>query len=316
MFADNCSGSPVSIHANASMSVFACRGPGEVVTLVTHTNHFVVNTANGPTRSLLKNSQAGKPPNQWLSPANPSPPKFVVASHAAAFTDGVIWSRLFTSRGVDVMPGNSIHGMINTIGCWMIFRNYNWPVQLRSQLFRVYARSVRTGRSRAATEHALAALGYDLPDTGPASPMIGSFDKFLSCDLNYAYNLFFRYVVGVQWFAERSTYYGRFANLHNTHGLALEKGLLRSELLQERFLYHDVGTRSKLDGRTFVPPDSLFTENALGFRTADGFLPDAAWKQNLSGAALPSRTWGDWYFFKQEGVAIDDVIEPPMGPVP
>ena len=115
MYADSCTrGVRDSFYANASFTVFACRGPGETVTLACHTEYLVVNTCNCrdvnqrkvfDTINLFSQPQGGKSPDEWLSPSNLTPPRFRCAAHCAEFTDGTVWHRLFTSRGMDVMPG-------------------------------------------------------------------------------------------------------------------------------------------------------------------------------------------------------------------
>ena len=314
MFADNCSQPPMSMRANATFTAFACRGKGELVTLACHTDHFVVNTVNGDTRNLFLRPQKRNKPDQWLSPRNPTPPRFVCGSFVAGFTDGVIWSRIFTDGGVDVMPGNTVHGILNTKGCWMLFRNYNWPLTVRDRFFHLYTHIVRTTKpNKKELRRQLAAAGYDV-QSEPPQPT-DSPPKFLLFDLNYAYIFFFRDVVGVKFFARTSTFYQRFENLKDTHGRVFAKTFSMSDLAPGEFLYHDIEKRKKED-RSFKATDALFTDNVLGFRTTDGFLPDSTWKRNLSAAVVKQRTWSDWYFFKPDGFTLKDALRQPVGPAP
>lgn len=299
MFADNCSDVPTSVHANASFTVFACHGQGELVELVCHTNHFVINTINPDTGKLFRSWQASHSPDAWLSPANPNPPKFLCGSTISDKTDGVVWSRLFTTRGVDVMPGNSIHGILNTQGCWMLFRNYNWPVQIRTKLHRTYARW-RAGS---------ADLTNELPAVGHDDPL--SVDKFLYFDLNYAYNFFFRDLVGIEFFAGESQFYFRYANLHNTHGLVFENSFDFANVLRDRFLYHDIVKRRESDPN-FAASDALFTNNVLGFRTCTGFIPAKLWRQNISVNMVNERSWSDFYFYKPVSYPLSAALKRPV----
>lgn len=324
MFADNCSGSPVSVHANAGFSVFACRGPGEMVTLACHTDHFVVNmdnrrgTAKVPdTQNIFTGSQGGKRPDDWLAPDNATPPKFMAASHCAAFTDGVIWSRLFALTGKngaprDVMLGNSIHGILNTIGCWMLFRNYNWPIAKRIELFRIYTRFTRAGASAATVAAQLANpnVGYNVPSV--------SFNKYLFFDLNYAYNFFFRDLVGVSFFSSSSQFYQSFSNLHETHGRTFSNTFQQANVLTGN-QFHDT-TRApaglRQPGGPGDPGDLQWRANVLGFRTAKGFLADAEWQTNVTLSRLQDRSWADWYFFKPRSLTLQTILASPAGNVP
>jgi hypothetical protein len=179
-------------------------------------------------------------------------------------------------------------------------------------MFRIYISSIR-GTSPVPLATSLASLGYDEPQRPPN--VASSIIKFQLFDLNYAYNFFFRDVVGIAFFAETSTFYDRFSNLHNTHGLVFEKTFSPASLLPDRFLYHDPGKRIESDPG-FTVSDSLFQPNALGFQTADGFLAPAHWKQNISRTLLERRSWSDWYFFKPAALPLNTALASPVGPVP
>ena len=327
MFADSCPrkrrAPPDSVHSNATFSIFACRGPGEVATLVCHTENYVVNMDNPDTARFFRLPQKGKTPNDWLSPNNRTPPKFLVASHCADFTDSVIWSRVFTSKGHDIMKGNTAHGIINTVGCWMMFRNYNWPVTLRTEFFRIYSNIFRqhTVESLLETKKAIARFGYNLNSTENefdiTKDTISSPSKWMYGDLNYAYNFFFRHIVGVEFFSVRNTFYDRATNFHNPHGKVFEPTMLRSEILTDHFQFHDVRNRREADkNSTFEPPDSLWVTNALGFKTAAGFLSTGLWKQELDLDTLKERSWADWYFYKPRSLSLSDATDTTRGPVP
>ncbi|MGC4063439.1 MAG: hypothetical protein QM784_02045 [Polyangiaceae bacterium] len=160
-------------YANADFSVFRCSKRGHRVTLECHTEHFCVNVNNGdslgrdtpnflnvcyshmdPTTrkpwrlvltaesheycvyiSVLNAYQAynvsGTPidPKTKKQQVGPDGKKVIVTT-----TIGV---------GASIMAGNYIHGGINTKGCWPLFRNFNWPIVRRQQLFSIYANDYR-----------------------------------------------------------------------------------------------------------------------------------------------------------------------------
>ena len=182
------------VRPNATFSVFHCFDPIKGgVTLVCHTEHFLLNLKNwlGTTKSdgtprvdprdtwiEIHKKQNGKQPNDWLKKSNSNPIQYKIASEfpqeakGGRTNDGVIWNRLFTPKGRDIMTGNTLHGMINTVGCWMLFRNYNWPRSISDRLDLILRRDLR-GRMSASSSPAarckvgariasnLAAVGYD-----------------------------------------------------------------------------------------------------------------------------------------------------------
>jgi hypothetical protein len=323
MWADFCQQDkyPTSVHANATFTVFHSKGKGELVTVLCHTDCMLVDTVNPDTRELLSNPKVvlGKslPPDKWLSENNELPPKFLVGSHAAHFTDSVVWSRIFASDGTDVMPGNSMHGIINTAGCWMLFRNHNWPITQRAKFFDDYVRILRPLPELPdmwkKLEAALATAGYDgesVFDDAHRMTVAGSVKKFLYCDLNYAYNFFFKYVVGIDFFSTESTWYGRFANLYQTHGMTFSKTFPMSKV-PDGHLYHDVDAARKIN-RSFQPGPAQWIENAAGFQTAQNFLPDSTWKQNITPAQMTSMTWADVYLYKPDAVSMNAALASPV----
>ena len=131
---------------------------------------------------------------------------------------------------------------------------------------------------------------------------IGSYEKFFYCDRNYAYGLFLRDLLGIQFFAEKSPLWKRYANMHNTHGAVFERSLPNTALMPDKYVYHDVKGRRD-DEHGFMPTDSLWTENVLGFRTGGGFLKDGEWNNALTVERLNERSWSDWFFYKTRLVA-------------
>jgi hypothetical protein len=313
MYADACRAVPTSVHANATISVFHCKGKGNLVTLLCHTDNMVVNMVNPDTKRLFKGQQGGQAPDKWLSVNNEKPPKFLVGSHASTFTDSVVWSRIFTAKGVDVMPGNSMHGIINTVGCWMLFRNYNWPVKIRDELFRIYAALARMKKKKE-YRAALVAAGYDAKeaDPPPAPTTAGSVNKFKFCDLNYAYNYFFKHVVGIDFFSTNNDFYLHYANQYQPHGMNFANTFDLSNV-PSGYLFHDIQARWKEDkNQSFRPGPAQWIDNAAGFKTATDFLPDATWANNINASQQTSNTWADVYFYKPDGVSLADATADPV----
>jgi hypothetical protein len=136
MGADYCEhgGARTQVRPNATFSVFHVRGPGKDVTLASHTEHFVVNQRNGDTFSFI-NGLKGK-----IDKNTKKPQLYNVATWLPEITEdadsGVMYSCFYSTTGKNIMSGNTMHGMINTVGCWMLFRNHNWPAPLYARLAR------------------------------------------------------------------------------------------------------------------------------------------------------------------------------------
>lgn len=314
MGADTCY-SRATVKPNATFTVFYCRGPGKDVTLVCHTKHFFLNMLNGHTSSLMRGKQGGKDANKWHSKKNSNPVKFKIACMLPERrTDGMIFCRIFTPEGKDIMLGNTMHGMINTIGCWMLFRNFNWPRSIFNPLDRIYRRLHREGRSKKAVEDELANVGYNAQ---ASSGLSSSYDKFLLYDRNFAYLWFFHEVVGIKYFSNTWTFGGRWSydpgrrvNDYKTHGYVLEKAFPLAEAGKNpeynlpdegSYAYHDREERRKLN-KTFEPDNSLWRENALGFKTAQAFIPATAWRQHITEEQIKQWSWADLYFYKEDAV--------------
>jgi hypothetical protein len=142
------------VHANASFSVFWTKGPGKDVVLVLHTDYLVVNRRNSfiakgdarrrNTPNWLSGTQKidGKPVQAplWLKKDLERPVQYKLAlwkpSLAPDVDEGVIYLYPLTPKGEAIMPSNGFHGMINTMGCWMLFRNWNWPAPAPDQFLK------------------------------------------------------------------------------------------------------------------------------------------------------------------------------------
>lgn len=325
MHADFGAGTGTSVQPNASFAVFACRDlTKEGITLVCFTEHFLINTANGPTRALLASTQDGKPPAGWRSVDNPKPVQFRIASQLPGHdNDGVMWSCLYAANGKNVMKHNTIHGMINTIGCWMLFRNFNWPREQATGFQRVYTRLRNTlavlrrakfkGRMHPSMQipatAELVTLGYDAITPTPGEST--SFDKFYLFDRNFAYLWFFHDIVGIRYFARGLDWYSerRIANDRDVTGLTLRatfplaeagKATPTNTAAEGDCTTHDVDYRAKFDLKTapVVPIDnSLWQKNVLGFAASTTFIPARGRYGDLTAAELASCAWADVYLY-------------------
>lgn len=317
MYADFDENWPTCVYANANLAVFACR-PKKPPMLVSYTRNTLINTRNEHTTTLFQNNYENKPPAEWLRPTNSNPPRFSVGSFCTTGTDGVIWSRLFKPSREDAMPHNTIHGMINTRGCWMLFRNYNWPLpdKERERMLAIYLRCYLQDKKEDRTRRFLGT--YRL-------------DKFKFFDVNFAYNFFCRWVVGVKFFSSDAEYFAS-ANMYKTHGFTREESIpprdgyvpnefLTTDEVNPGYLYYDVKYRSLamsdgLSESIFIPGDDLWVKNRLGFQTAKGFLPEGGWKNPLTEQDVKDRTWSDWFFFKPDNISLTKALEVHMSPVP
>jgi hypothetical protein len=320
MCADYCDKGVKCARPNATFSVFHCLGPEKDPVLVCHTEHFLVNLFNPDTNAWVHGAQKGKPAREWLRKSNPQPPQFKIGSILPqAMCDGVIWSRIFTPEGRDIMPGNTMHGMINTIGCWMLFRNYNWPinkVEAFDHIYRHLGRALgRSGKSRVIA--ALAKEGYDAPKDLDAG-LSGSLSKFANFDRNFAYLWFFHEIVGIKYFSSQINYVvaGRDVNDFRPHSRTFSNNFHLNKVDaapkfnlpdEEQFAYHDSVQRVKDDTKSkavkkFVPDNTLWRQNVLGLQTAEGFLPQTF--GNMSKDQAERFTWADLYIYAEDNVDI------------
>jgi hypothetical protein len=311
---------------NACFSVFHCQGRGKAVTLVCHTENFLVNLRNGPTRELIAGPQAGMPAAQWQSRTAKKPPKFKIAAMPPDehFMRGQVLHRVFTANGKDVMKGNTVHGMINTDGCWMLFRNFNWPrskFRALDALYRTTFRTMRSAPDWTNLKRRLAAsdIGYDVA-TATATHST-SVEKFLNYDRNYAYLWFCHDLVGIKYFSKAFDGWGYFPSgkaegdvtFHNDykpHGHSFEKTFPYSEQGKRPTTsgadegdnaYHDPEVRKRTD-RSFRVTNALLRPNVLGFQPATEFVPTVGPGgdrfANPTAAQLEKSAWADLFIYQ------------------
>ncbi len=321
MAADNGPRAP-AIRPNATFTVFHCRDVEKGgVSLVCHTEHLAVHFLNPDTRKWILGREGPKRQlaNDYMRKTNPEPLEYRLVAHLPANAnghDGVMWCSPFRLNGASIMPGNFIHGVVNTLGCWMLFRNYNWPKSLASQFERVY-RIVRRLR-RFNSPQVIAALGqatdaagrrYDV--TNPPPGRRNSLEKFSRFDRNFAHLWFWHEVVGVKYFSPAINYMVKAGlpspvNDRNPHGLIFENTFAESDLgvppafnLPEEgtFAAHCADNRRLVD-RNFRQDDTLWRDNAMGFRASAGFVPSFA--RSVAPAELRTKSWADLYFYRED----------------
>jgi hypothetical protein len=276
---------------------------------------------------------------------NPDPVEYKLVAHLPTPDDdqgnghdGVIWcSPIRPDTGASIMPGNFLHGIINSHGCWMLFRNYNWPKSAVSSFDSVYRlwranddgappRPARTfngsplvvGQLERFTDPSGKSYNFANPPNQPATGRSSSFQKFLVFDKNFAHLWFFHEIVGIKYFSTTVHHVARryvrdrtfqIINDFKTHGLDFENTIPLDEAkktpafnLPEEgsFAAYDPRDRGEETRRAFRPDDSLWRDNALGFRTSAGFVPSFA--RSVPVAELKTKSWADLFFYKEDDV--------------
>lgn len=309
------------VKPNATFAVFHRDAVRDEVTLVCYTRYFLVNGG-----VATREPQAGIPPSEWLRRDNPRPPRFALLALLpyGEGTSGLVWNRIVTPGGRDVLLGNTLHGIINTHGCWMLFRNFNWPREVFVDLDRIYRTLHRPGAGKKAVVEALARVGYD--GEGESEGQSTSYDKFLLYDRNFAYQWFMHDVVGVRYLSHDYSYAsrasgpfdaGRRVHDHRTDGLSFAARFPLDQVwktppgntAQEGdHAYHDVARRHADDHAHGRPPlaidDGLLGDNVLGFRTAKRFCKAITGAVSADDAEACS--WADLYFYRDDELDLGD----------
>ena len=301
-----------AVRANATFTVFHCEDPlKRGITLVCHTEHFALNTRNVPTLQWITRpvgGVGGRLANEYMQRSTANPIKYLLgAALPTAEHDAVIYFVVCQADGRSIMGKNYIHGIVNTHGCWMLFRNFNWPLVNADAFERLYRRDRenKAGNLRAS----LALLGYGQAET--PNVRSSSDDKWFFYDRNFAYFWFCRDIVGINYFSARSWLerdkfpahpfprgQSRAMNEFGTHGRALISSFPFDQAVAWRSFqngpnaYHDAG-----DDPLFKPTDALFVPNAMGLRTSPGFAA-SSFPQSVP----PARSWADLYFYKDDGL--------------
>ena len=326
MYADNCGIQGTdrrrSVLSTADFSVFHCSKKGNRVVLVCHTEYFCMNAGNSvkepdrpDTRKLLAAAYHG------LSPAAKTPRKYLLAAEPH---DLVVYMRLLNgggplqvrtgtvATGESVMGNNYIHGIVNTMGCWMLFRNYNWPIPVRDRFLSIYIRDYRSTNKEDVARLKLAHLGYDV-ETATATHS-SSIEKWRDWDQNYAYSFFLERVVGIAFFS-RSDFEDPppyRPNLHRTHG-----HVAAGPAMQFDDKAFPVGRRfpGNSEGYDFHNKQKAAFSGNLKWKTNRDYV----WQQNALGYKT-ARGWGypfaDCYIYNADGIALNELLKDPYVGLP
>ena len=334
-----------SVMPNARFGVFHLKADSsgkivEQITLVCFTNYFVLNWRNLKTREFFDRHRDGKPPQDWLDPTNTKPYLFRIGCYVQPLdeaqrrrseltgdfsTHGHIYNRVLNKDGVDFMQSNALHGIVNTVGCWMMFRNYNWPKSLERDFDEIYVKHFRrrldNGRdpnTKTEIDNLIGPLGYDkVTETIVAGSVTAgnSFNKFLYEDSNYAYNWFFKWLVGVECFSEKEDDF-RQANAINLHGSYIQNSCLKADVdtfaaRYGSYLYYSMEDRLAADPSFSIKGNAgrnSWQDNILGFKTAQNFTGPPGPNNRRFGI---DKTWADLYIYRDPGLVstTGDAIE-------
>lgn len=274
MCADKCDAASTPIHSNSHFAVFHCNGVASRVELVCYTKEF--------------NLFAHRPPLEARNTAEPKVYKVSAMnmSHVPEGEGDVIWHRISKIGNNDVGTAiyggdahhapNSLHGMINTMGCWMLFRNYNWYKPKQAEFFEAY-QDYRKGRN---FDETLVQLGYNEIDDGLRVT------RFLSWERNYAYTWFTRDIVGIDYFSIDPN-----INEFNVND-SVQPATFPPVPTPTSYNAHDWNARHHDDAH-FAMTKALWTTNELGFQTADDFATFTG-SQTYK---LESKSWADVYVY-------------------
>lgn len=326
------------VFSNMSMSVYRCAGPEEDVILAGHFDQCVINFMNPKTQGHFRQLGAALDPNK----ADKAPRHAMGVATPHGDAHDVQWYRIFSvgTKGgaTDIMSGNYCHCSINTVGCWMLFRNYNWPRASYGEFVKVFKdiwRVVKDDaeRTKQATD-ALAKLGYDKGNF--------SLGKFSYFDDNPAHIWFAHDILGIKYFRAstqpndfepgglgdtsnggkpfpsfpgKAGYGGpdQVADLFDPYKALQDWNLDRfvepgdvEELTRDKrgetLGHNDMDTSSfKADAW-----DQVWTINAFGDRVCKGYAPFVG--PTLTPQQVEERTWCDLYFFTEGGQKVDGLI--------
>lgn len=287
---------PGPVLSNATWSVFRCAGPDEDVVLASHTEYLLVNDLSAATCRRFKALHAAGA----LDPRTTSPSMFRLATGAPdAHNSNVPWIRCFDPQGRDFMvegtQSNAIHGVINTIACWMLFRNYNWPREHAAKFDQFYREVIRKKRWLTPAE-----LQQQLHELAPGYDRM----KMWRFDLNFAFLWFMHDVVGLKYWDSW-------------------------EWVNDLGVGEEVA-KDLAPGERYVPPNLLPDEagkNAYVTPKGKTFSDDALWRPNVFGdppwqfarkmvakqvGGQPARvlenidqaSWADIYFYMEPGAPV------------
>ncbi len=286
MGADKCDWGATKMVSNASFAAFHCRSDRDP-TLVCYTEEMcLASRTDMPAYYKSRNKSVDEANVLKICAFVPMP------THA-----NTIWNRICKKDGTDIMPGspadkfmpNSVHGEINTVGCWMLFRNFNWPKARFEKFEEAYRKPFRQKNGD------VAALRVRLadPDLGYGDSQAAS-DKALFWDHNFSYSRFLRYVAGIDYF---STEFWR--SLYNTDGEHFHPTASQEYLDQvpPGKNAHNADSSSDglapINGFDFNVPDGLLVNNRMGF------TPQKYWAPNRGAKVTDvlNHSWADALLF-------------------
>ena len=277
--ADKCDADATAINANSHFAVFRCDGAAQMVSLVCYTKEF--------------NLFSGRPTLDAKDTPNPTVYKISAMnmSYVPSGEGDTIWNRVSRvvggDKGVAISGGtpkkapNSLHGMINTQGCWMLFRNFNWHLAQQAEFLEVY-RDYRRGSKAELSDDMRARLG--LLGYGESDVEIDR--RFLSLERNYAYTWFTRDIIGIDYFSTNP-----YVNETNTDGASIPS-IFPVPPTPTGYNSHSWGSRHAVE-KSFKMGPGLWTDNALGFKTAEDFSFFAGEETYH----LESKSWADLYVY-------------------
>lgn len=335
MYADN---SPkkgakrMQILANADFSLFRCSKRGHQVVLEVHTEYFCVNTNNGDTLGIdtphfIDNAYPSMDPNgrsPWRLLLTAHPHEYCI--YFGALTDSRSYSvtvqekdkqghpvldpdgkpkTVTTTVGPQqsIMTGNFIHGGINTVGCWMLFRNYNWPWNRRAEFLSIYVNDFRPlDPWEPIVKRKLRSLGYDV--MGEADDWSSSSRKFVAYDQNYAYAFFCNRVLGVDFYSRADGVLDA-PNLYEAHGCTQSvQGFTQEE-------------KSFKLSRRFAPNGPTFDYYE---KEESATIPNSVWKDknvfDYPTAKGWGKVWAECFLFNPDKLSLAKLKANPLRELP
>ena len=278
MCADMGPGTP-AVESNATFAVFHC-DTKKAVTLVCYTEEFFLS----PNRPKLDPRKTTKPTVYKLSAMDMS--QDPDGNHVSIF------NRISLTNG-DALSGgslnppkypNAIHGMINSTGCWLLFRNYNWYKPKQLDFVKAYIQHRKDKKMGKDTDWlgVLQGLGYRETESDAAKL------RFLAWEANWAYAWFLKDVVGIDYFSN-SIYVNDINTDDSTY-----RPIFPTANAPSADNHHSLqGARKQKDPSFRMTETLLKNGNALGFPPAKKFAP--FWGKHTDN--LETTSWADLYVY-------------------
>lgn len=326
----------VPMKANAYFTVFRCVGAGKDVELVLHTEHLFANDLNDRARALLAAAQPKEAP---------VPKRYKLATGALdpVHNFKTPFCRFFApedspdveSRSKDLMTDsagtiNTMHGTINTHGCWSLFKNYNWPRAHYSEFDFAYRQwrqndhdvpdtdpntdhpspddappgekpdekkkreaRLKSWKNRREAQKLL--VKATEKDAAPYDMSLASWQKFLDFDQNWAYYKFFHDIIGLEY-----SRFDAFVHFSETHGFT-QRGRMPAAGRPPAGVNNAFTDNEVVNGKPEGIPG--WTKNVFGDEAHD-YVRGKKVAQKGGGQAfvadnLKKASWADLYIFKE-----------------